>query len=189
MKMLYILHSVVNSAQQSVFRVPHDESEQIGSAFHNFHQQQIGQIPRLSPGLYCDGISVADNQTIGLERATMHAISHKPARITGLAIALAAGFFFLPVTANHPDRIGYTSAWAGDQGGSHDRVSGNEGYTNYSTSQPTPVPATRCQSCRTGESSGYTPLPPQDYSNYSASSPAPATPADCDSCQNGSWGK
>ena len=119
----------------------------------------------------------------------MHAISHKRARLTGLAIALAAGFFFLPVTAGHLDRIGYATAWAGDQGGGHDRAGGNEGYTNYSTTQPTPIPATRCQTCRTGESSGYTPMPPQDYSNYSAPSSVPATPADCDSCVNGSWGK
>ena len=58
----------------------------------------------------------------------MHAISHKQARLTGLAIALAAGFFFLPVTSGHLDRIGYATAWAGDQGGAHDRVGGNEGY-------------------------------------------------------------
>jgi hypothetical protein len=121
----------------------------------------------------------------------MHAISYKRPRLTGLAIALAAGFFFLPVTAGHLDRIGYASAWAGDQGGGHDRVSGYEGYTDYSASHPTPVPvpATRCQTCRTGESSGYTPMPPQDYSNYSTSSPVPATPATCDTCQNGAWGK
>ncbi len=122
----------------------------------------------------------------------MHAISRNQTRLTGLAIALAAGFFFLPVTANHPDRIGYATAWANDQGGSHDRVSGTEGYTNYSATQSTPLPATRCQSCRTGESSGYTPPPPPsppEYTNYSASSSVPATPADCDSCQNGAWGK
>jgi hypothetical protein len=119
----------------------------------------------------------------------MHAISRKQTRLTGLAIVLAAGFFFLPVTAGHLDRIGYAAAWAGDQGGGHDRVGGNEGYTNYSATQPTPLPATRCQSCRTGESSGYTPPVQQDYSNYSASSPVQATPAVCDSCKNGSWGK
>ena len=119
----------------------------------------------------------------------MHAISRKQTRLTGLAIVLAAGFFFLPVTAGHLDRIGYAAAWAGDQGGGHDRAGGNEGYTNYSATQPTPLPATRCQSCRTGESSGYTPPVQQDYSNYSASSPVPATPAVCDSCKNGSWGK
>jgi hypothetical protein len=119
----------------------------------------------------------------------MHAISPKQTRLTGLAIALAAGFFFLPVTAGHLDRIGYATAWAGDQGGARDKVSGNEGYTNYSATQPTPLPTVRCQSCRTGESSGYTPPPPQDSSNYSASSPVLAMPADCDSCKNGSWGK
>jgi hypothetical protein len=122
----------------------------------------------------------------------MPAISHKQVRLTGLAVALAAGFFFLPVTAGHLDRIGYATAWANDQGGGHDQVSGTEGYTNYSATQSTPLPATRCQSCRTGESSGYTPPPPPappEYTNYSTSSPVPATPADCDSCKNGSWGK
>jgi hypothetical protein len=62
MKMLYILHSVVKLIQQSVSGVAHNESNQIGSDFHNFHQQQIGQIPRLSPALNCDGNHRAMNR-------------------------------------------------------------------------------------------------------------------------------
>ncbi len=94
----------------------------------------------------------------------MQVISRKDARVTGLAILLAAGFFLLPVTASHVDRIGYASAWAGDHGGDHgggikDQMPaspGNNGYTSYSPDAPqTVVP---CQSCRMGATgSGYEP--------------------------------
>ena len=111
---------------------------------------------------------------------------HKP-RLTRLAIALAVGFFFLPVTSGHIGQIGYASAWAADQGGGHDRVSVNSGYTSYSASQPSQPPDTPCQSCLTGVGSGYTPAVPTTYpttyTDYSASPPASA--ASCDSCQTG----
>ena len=70
----------------------------------------------------------------------MYAISNERARRARLAIVLAAGFFFLPVTAGHVGQIGYASAWAGDQGGGHDQVRGTQSYTNYSASAPAPVP-------------------------------------------------
>jgi len=113
----------------------------------------------------------------------MYAISNEKARLARLAIVLAVGFFFLPVTAGHVDQIGYANAWAGDQGGGHDRVNGNQGYTSYSASQPPPASGTPCQSCLTGVSSGYTPPVQQTYTDYSASPPASATP--CQSCLTG----
>jgi hypothetical protein len=118
----------------------------------------------------------------------MYASSHqkprdqKP-RLTRLAIVLAVGFFFLPVTSGHIGQMGYASAWAGDQGGGHDRVSVNQGYTSYSASQPSQPPDTPCQSCLTGVGSGYTPAAPTTYTDYSASPPASAE--SCDSCQTG----
>ena len=72
----------------------------------------------------------------------MYAFSSERARCAGLAIVLAAGFFFLPVTAGHVGQIGYASAWAGDQGGGHDKVPQTQSYTGYSA--PAPVPETRC---------------------------------------------
>ncbi len=92
----------------------------------------------------------------------MKAISHKHARVTGLAIILAAGFFLLPVTASHVHRIGYASAWAGegDRGGLKDQVRGNNGYEyhSYSASDPSPSTPMPCQSCRMGATgTGYEP--------------------------------
>ena len=116
----------------------------------------------------------------------MYAISNERARRARLAIVLAAGFFFLPVTAGHVGQIGYASAWAGDQGGGHDQVRGTQGYTGYSPSAP--VPATPCQSCMTGAmGSGYVPPVQQTYTNYSAPDNPPAA-APCQSCANGAMG-
>ena len=118
----------------------------------------------------------------------MYAISNERARRARLAIVLAAGFFFLPVTAGHVGQIGYASAWAGDQGGGHDQVRGTQSYTNYSASAPAPVPDTPCQSCMTGAmGSGYVPPVQQNYTNYSAPDNPPAT-APCQSCMNGAMG-
>ncbi len=121
----------------------------------------------------------------------MYAISNERARRARLAIVLAAGFFFLPVTAGHVGQIGYASAWAGDQGGGHDQVRGTQSYTNYSA--PAPVPDTPCQSCMTGAmGSGYVPpvqQTPPGYTNYSASpDSAPPATAPCQSCMNGADG-
>jgi hypothetical protein len=120
----------------------------------------------------------------------MYAISNERARRARLAIVLAAGFFFLPVTAGHLGQIGYASAWAGDQGGGHDQVRGTQSYTGYSASAP--LPETPCQSCLTGAmGSGYVaPVQqtPQGYTNYSVSDSPPPTPAPCQSCLNGAVG-
>ena len=59
----------------------------------------------------------------------MHTTFRKQTRLTGLAIVLAAGFFFLPATAGRVDLMGYPSAWAGDQGGGHDHVGSSQDYT------------------------------------------------------------
>jgi hypothetical protein len=116
----------------------------------------------------------------------MYAISNERTRRARLAIVLAAGFFFLPVTAGHVGQIGYASAWAGDQGGGHDQVRGAQSYTNYSA--PAPVPDTPCESCMTGAmGSGYVPPVQQKYTNYSAPDNPPAT-APCQSCENGAMG-
>jgi hypothetical protein len=93
----------------------------------------------------------------------MQIISHKQARMTGLAILLAAGFFMLPVATGQVQRLGYASAWAGEQGGDHggglkDLVPGNNGYTSYSAPDPSPSTLTSvpCESCKfTG--SGFDP--------------------------------
>jgi hypothetical protein len=119
----------------------------------------------------------------------MYAISNERVRRARLAILLAAGFFFLPVTAGHVGQIGYASAWAGDQGGGHDQVRGTQSYTDYSASAPAPVPATPCQSCLTGAmGSGYVPPVQQNYTNYSASDSSPPTAAPCQSCLTGAVG-
>ena len=73
----------------------------------------------------------------------MYAISSETARHARLAIVLVAGFLFLPVTTGHIGQIGYASAWAGDQGGGHDKVPETQSYTGYSASEP--VPATPCE--------------------------------------------
>jgi len=117
----------------------------------------------------------------------MYAISNERARRARLAIVLAAGFFFLPVMAGHVGQIGYASAWAGDQGGGHDKVPEAQIYTGYSASAP--LPETRCDSCMNGAmGSGYVPPVQQPYTNYSASDSAPPTPAPCQSCMNGAMG-
>jgi hypothetical protein len=117
----------------------------------------------------------------------MYAISSETARHARLAIVLVAGFLFLPVTTGHIGQIGYASAWAGDQGGGHDKVPETQSYTGYSASEP--VPATPCESCLNGAmGSGYVPPVQQPYTNYSASESVPATETPCQSCLNGAMG-
>ena len=113
----------------------------------------------------------------------------KQTRLTGLAIVLAAGFFFLPATAGRVDLMGYPSAWAGDQGGGYDRVGSSQEYTNYDAG-PTPPPVQTCASCLNGAmGSGYVPpVPAKDsYTEYSAG-PGSAGPAPCESCLTGASG-
>jgi hypothetical protein len=117
----------------------------------------------------------------------MYAISNERARRARLAIVLAAGFFFLPVTDGHVGQIGYASAWAGDQGGGHDHVRGTQTYTNYSASAPAPVPDTPCESCTTGRWAAGMCRRSTDYTNYSAPDDPPAM-APCQSCMNGAMG-
>jgi hypothetical protein len=119
----------------------------------------------------------------------MHTTFHKQTRLTALAIAVAAGFFFLPATAGRVELMGYPSAWAGDQGGGHDHVGGGQEYTNYDAG-PTPPAAQPCGSCLNGAmGSGYVPPVPaeESYTEYSAE-PGSAAPAPCESCLTGATG-
>jgi len=102
--------------------------------------------------------------------------SRKRTRLTGFAMLLAAGFFLLPVTADHIHRLGYATAWAGDQDcgvpqgygttnpftanrstcGFASRSDVSTSYSALDTRQSgTIVP---CQSCRMGANgTGYEP--------------------------------
>src|SRR5258708_33836496 len=90
----------------------------------------------------------------------MYPISNERARRARLAIVLAAGFFFLPVTAGHVGQVGYASAWAGDQGGGHDKVPEAQIHTGYSASAPLPEP--RSDSCMNG-AMGSVNVPPVQH--------------------------
>jgi hypothetical protein len=109
----------------------------------------------------------------------MYAMSHAKARHARLMPVLAALIFLLPGTA-----------WAGDQGGGHDKVqTGPQDYSNYDAAPP-PSASQPCESCLNGAmGSGYVPPVPLDqtYTNYSAD-PGPAAPAPCDSCKKGELG-
>ena len=117
----------------------------------------------------------------------MYAISSERARHAGLAIVLAAGFFFLPVTAGHVGQIGYASAWAGNQGGGHDKVPRDPKlYGIFGTGAGAGDALQFLHEWAMG--SGYVPPVQQPYTNYSAPDSPPATATPCQSCLNGAIG-
>ncbi len=107
----------------------------------------------------------------------MYAMSHAKARHARLMPVLAALIFLLPGTA-----------WAGDQGGGHDKVqTGPQDYSNYDAAPP-PSASQPCESCQNGAmGSGYVPPVPLDQTIPTIRR-TPARRHPCDSCKKGELG-